>query len=92
MVRRSAINRRDFLKRTSVAAGIGALGVPVRSAAAAQRGVALIIDPRDPVAASETLGLHPLPLGHRNMGVKFISRVEARAHDQNGNLANIVRK
>jgi hypothetical protein len=56
MVRRSAINRRDFLKRTSVAAGIGALGVPVRSAAAAQRGVALIIDPRDPVAASAPAG------------------------------------
>jgi hypothetical protein len=56
MVRRSAINRRDFLKRTSVAAGIGALGVPVASAAAVQPGVALIIDPRDPVAASAPAG------------------------------------
>jgi hypothetical protein len=56
MVRRSAINRRDFLKRTSVAAGIGALGLPEPSAAAAQRGVALVIDPRDPVAASAPAG------------------------------------
>jgi hypothetical protein len=55
MVRRSAINRRDFLKRTSVAAGIGALGVPVASAAAVQR-VALIIDPADTVAASAPAG------------------------------------
>lgn len=56
MVRRSAINRRDFLKRTSAAAGIGALGVPVASAAAVQRGVALIIDPGDTVAASAPAG------------------------------------
>jgi hypothetical protein len=56
MVRRSALNRRDFLKRASMAAGIGALGVAVPSAAAAPRGVALIIDPRDPVAASAPAG------------------------------------
>ncbi len=56
MVHRSAINRRDFLKRTSVAAGIGALGVPVASAAAVQGGVALIIDPGDAVAASAPAG------------------------------------
>src|SRR5258708_19823626 len=52
MARRSAISRRDVLKRTSAAAALGALGVPVPSARAQQGRVALIVDPLDPVAAS----------------------------------------
>src|SRR5258708_31957757 len=52
MARRSAISRRDVLKRTSAAALLGALGVPVPSARAQQGRVALIVDPLDPVAAS----------------------------------------
>jgi hypothetical protein len=55
MVRPSAISRRDFLKRTSVAAGIGALVAPP-SAAAVQPGVALVIDPLDPLATSAPVG------------------------------------
>jgi hypothetical protein len=52
MARRRAISRRDFLERTSVAAALGALGVPAPSARAQERRVALIVDPLDPVATS----------------------------------------
>jgi hypothetical protein len=52
MARRSAISRRDVLKRTSVAAALGALGVPASPGRAQQGRVALIVDPLDPVATS----------------------------------------
>jgi hypothetical protein len=52
MRRRHSINRRDFLKQASVAAGAGAFGIESSPAAGAAGGIALVIDPADPVAAS----------------------------------------
>src|SRR3981081_724734 len=47
--RSMSVNRREFLKRTSVAAGMAAGRVP---AMGADRSVAIIVDAADPIASS----------------------------------------
>jgi hypothetical protein len=52
MRERRHLNRRDFLKQTTAAAGIGAFGHPAPVAAAARGCVVLVVDPDDAVAGS----------------------------------------
>jgi hypothetical protein len=52
LARADGIDRREFLKQTSLAAGTGALGLPSLAAAAAGRGVSLVLDPADGIASS----------------------------------------
>ena len=52
MARADGIDRREFLKQTSLAASTGALGLPSLAAAAVGRGVSLVLDPADGIASS----------------------------------------
>jgi hypothetical protein len=90
MARRRTLSRREFLKRTSATAALGALGVQAASAQAGQRRVALLVDPLDPVATSPPARWAADELG-RALLAQHVDVVTASSRDQAGSATARIR-